>query len=387
MAVSAPGFHKLPVEVVQRVVDFLAGEESFCWQEIRHTPSARLLDDVSKPLKSISLTCHSLRSLVFPILFRSLRIGFDVLLPETSKAEDRLRGLSRLSTFIEKHSLAGELRGLTVYIPLQSEVRSHYFQDYLQDVVRFALEEVNPVSLTLIGSASSLGSLLSIHVSDLDTWAFGERLQILQLKQPLHLARQRGSVDVRAHCSLLQQRPWTDMTLNEGSSLKVYSTYEYQFKKPPSIICWKNDHQSARQFFLLFPQLRHISYMAIFPLPHHIAKFARALWYLPQLVSLFTQFTPASDAQNNILEDASEVGKANISDVWMEAAHACRVLAFELKMKGRFSTLRRWTTTDEKIQFDEIVGSVLEGWEKKETRVWERISFDMKEEESLPSDR
>ncbi|KAL8717445.1 MAG: hypothetical protein Q9225_005311 [Loekoesia sp. 1 TL-2023] len=381
---ATTSLRKLPVEVFDRVVHFLADEEPSSTREIWHKPTVHLIDNEQKSLKNLSLTCRSLRTMVFYTLFRFLRLGFDVVLRETSKAEYHLQGLYCMSRFIQEHNLAGKIHGLTLFFPVQSHIGSQYLPDFVRDLVLFALGEVNPRSFTLIGSASLLGSLTSIHVADEDTWAFGERIHVLTLKQPSHLARPGKVLDLEVSCNLLQLRPWTEMTMNEGSCLKVYSVYEYHSKKTPSILNWQGGYPWEQTQPSILPQLRHVSYVSIFPLPSHIRDLARALLCLPQLVSLSTQLTPAADARYDILEDATEVGKANISDVWMEVAQAYTILAVQIYINGGISKLQRWSTPDDKVQFDDIVGSILIDWNLEEPRVWQRICGDF-EEETLSS--
>ncbi|KAI4174979.1 MAG: hypothetical protein LQ343_002006 [Gyalolechia ehrenbergii] len=371
---AVSGIKSLPVKIVEQVVSLLAEEEPASIHEIRHEPSIELLDNDCKPLKNFSLVCRSLRSVVFPYLFQFIRLGFDVLLRETSKAETRLQGLYRLARFINKYNLADNVKGLTIFFPLHSEIRSQNRPDFVRTLVSFALKDVNPMSLTLIGSASLLGSLTFIHVTDGYTWAYGKRIHVLNLKQPSHLARRGKTFDVDVSCSLLRLRPWTEMFLNEGSSIKVYSVYEYYSKVPPSILNWHHERQWIETNPSLLPQLQHISFVCLFPLPDHAAELARALRCCPELISLSTQFTPAADARHDVLEDASWVGKANISDLWMETAQAYRKLATEIWSMGGSSRLRRWTTPDVKVSFDAILADVLigRGWERKEPRVWER---------------
>ncbi|KAL8994825.1 MAG: hypothetical protein Q9188_006957 [Gyalolechia gomerana] len=371
---AVSGIKSLPVEIVEQVVSLLAEEEPASIREIRHEPSIELLDSDCKPLKNLSVVCRSLRSVVFLYLFQFIRLGFDVLLRETSKAETHLQGLHRLARFINKYNLADNVKGLTVFFPLHSEIGLQNRPDFVRTLVFFALKDVNPMSLTLIGSASLLGSLTFIHVADGYTWAYGKRIHVLNLKQPSHLARRGQPFDVDVSCSLLRLRPWTEMVLNEGSCIKVYSVYEYYSKVPPSILYWHHERQWVETSPSLLPQLQHISFVCLFPLPGHAAELARVLRCCPALISLSTQFTPAADARHDVLEDASQVGKANISDLWIETAQAYRKLATEIWFKGGNSRLRRWTTPDVKVAFDAILADVLigRGWERKEPRVWER---------------
>ncbi|KAL8933566.1 MAG: hypothetical protein Q9216_006311 [Gyalolechia sp. 2 TL-2023] len=368
---AACGMTTLPVEIMEQVVGLLAEEEPPSTRMMRHEPSLELLDSNYKPLKNLSLVCHSLRSFVFLTLFQYIRLDFDVLLRDTSKADHHLQGLYRLARFIKEHNLADNIKGLTLCFPLQSEIGPHYLPHFVPALVVFALKDVNPMSLTLMCSAPVLGDLTFIHVVNEHGWAYGERLHVLNLKQPSHIARGGIPFDLDVPRSLLCLRPWTEMTLNEGSSIKIYSVYEYYSKFPPSILYGR---QWVERDPWLLPQLQHISYVCLFPLPVHTLQLAHFLRCCPQLNSLSTQFTPAADSRKDILEDASQLGKANLSDLWGEMTQAYGALATQIGSKGGNSRLRRWMTPDTKVPFDDILARVLirKGWERKEPRVWER---------------
>ncbi|KAL8933338.1 MAG: hypothetical protein Q9211_005830 [Gyalolechia sp. 1 TL-2023] len=371
---ATSGFKTLPVEIVEQVVGLLAEEEPSSTREIRHEPIIELLENDCKPLKNLSLVCRSFRSLIFPYLFQFIRLGFDVLLRDTRKAETHLQAMYRLSRFIKMYNLADNIKGLTLFFPLQTGIEPQHLPGFVRTLVIFALEDVNPMSLTLIGSASLLGSLTFVHVAEEYTWAYDKRIHVLNLKQSLDMARQGKPLDLNVSCSFLRLRPWTEMILNEGSCIEVYSVYEYYSKLPPSILCWHHERHWVQTDPPLLPQLQHISYVCIFPLPGHALELARVLRCCPQLISLSTQFTPAADARHDILEDTSQIEKANISDLWMETTHAYMKLATEIRSKGEKSKLRRWTTPDTKVRFDDILAGLLidRGWERKEPRVWER---------------
>lgn len=94
---------------------------------------------------------------------------------------------------------------------------------------------------------------------------------------------------------------------------------------------------------------------------------------LPSLVSLSTQFTPASSAVKDILEDKERVGKASISDLWMETTRSYENLAKEIGAWSKSKKFRRWTSRDDRVDFDATVGPLLAGWQLAEPRTWERI--------------
>ncbi|KAI4124168.1 MAG: hypothetical protein LQ338_004943 [Usnochroma carphineum] len=385
------GFRRVPVEVVEQIIQYLDIEQPTTLRRIRYEPSAGLLDSDLKPLKNLSLTCRSLRNLVFHSLFQFLRLGFDDLTPQTAKgynADNCLKELYKLSRFVSRFGLAGKIRGLAFFFPVETEFGLHYLHDFRHKLLSFALGEMNPESLTLIASATVLGEISQLEVNEHDMWAFKPRVHILNLRQPPELAGPDEStrrISWGMPSTLFNLRPWSCIALNEGSCLSVYSTYEYHLKSTPSIMLHPSTSSSEWPHLgAILPHARHFDYIANFPLSKHMANLAYTLCCMPQLVSLSTQFTPAPDVRDNILEDSREIGKASISDVWMEAAQAYRTLAASILTKGIATELRRWTALDYSIPVDDIVGAVFQGrgWERKEARVWEKVRADHEDEAS-----
>ncbi|KAI4143975.1 MAG: hypothetical protein L6R39_004370 [Caloplaca ligustica] len=381
---ATPGFGKLPVEVVEEVIGYLALEEPASTKELRQEPSIHLFESGSKPLKNLSLTCASLRNMVFPFLFQFLRLGFDSLTPQTARGDNAdtcLQGLYKLSRFVSQNGLAGSIRGLTFFFPVETELGLHYLNNFRHKLVSFALGEVNPQSLTLIASPAVLGEITEATVYDRETWAFGQRVHVLNFRQPFETSgpgMMTRYISSRIPSALYDIRPWNRFTLNEGSSLRAYSTYDYHLKDTPSII----QYSVPSSGFTLLPNVQQFEYVAIFPLARHIIELASMLSNMPGLVSLFTQFTPAADARRNVLEDAHEAGKANISDVWLEATQSYRSLAEEILSWGQDSLLRRWTASDHQVPVDDIVGAVLLshqalGWKMTGPQTWERVYADV----------
>lgn len=141
--------------------------------------------------------------------------------------------------------------------------------------------------------------------------------------------------------------PWDRLTINDNSSISVYSTYEYFLKQTPSIL---SGHDSTGWRVLandVKHSLRHLTYVAIFPLVGQIVTFVSLVEAVRGLETLTTQLTPAKDAKTDILADPVRVGKASISDLWMEARSCYRALAQRIsKMRGRDRKLTKWIAID-----------------------------------------
>lgn len=188
---STSGFSKLPVEVAEKVIGCLAVEEPCSTKRIRQEPSIYLLVSESTPLKNVSLTCRSLRSLVFHLLFQFLRIVFDVPSPQTAKGDNTngcLDKLHELSRFVSNYGLASRVRGLAFFFPVQHVFNFYYLGKLRHEFMSFTLEEMNPEFLTLIASPSVLGEIALLFVEERDVWAFGQNIHVLKLRQPRDLA-------------------------------------------------------------------------------------------------------------------------------------------------------------------------------------------------------
>ena len=155
--------------------------------------------------------------------------------------------------------------------------------------------------------------------------------------------------------SLIFLRPWTHASLNEGSFLKAYGTYEYFERGPPSLVysikrCFitslnPNIGRSPAVYGL--PALRSFTYTAIFPFANH----ADFVAMLPFLEELDLQFAP--DPQSGILDDKERTGRAELQDCWLELASAYHDIATTLSTfrmhEGKFPKLKKFTCRDKRV--------------------------------------
>lgn len=384
---TASDFQSLPVELIQQVVEVLADELPSSQRELSCEPSVNLLDNDLKPLKNLSICSRTMRQLTILPLFKYLRVGMGAITSQKAKGTDAdpcLKAMYKLARFMKQQGLLGKTLGVTCFFPLRSQLGLRFRANFIKKFGNMVLA-INPEVLTLIGSANMLGDLSDLLVDERDEWAFGRRAHVLSLRQPLALAGPGNVGSWTAPTSVIHLRPWSEATINEGSCISAYSTYEYHNKTTPSILYTNRGLQWTRSSPAMFPFLRHFSYVSIFPLPDHIQEVATAIRSCPLLVSLRTQFIPSSNAQTNFLEDPTVVRKANISDVWMETTQSYRILAEQVQSWSDATRLRKWTTPDAKIEFDDIVGPILKGWTMIDACVWERIEVSVEDEESSTS--
>ena len=266
------GLASLPIELLEIIVSELAIDEPRTFQRLGEEPSILLLDNQHRPLKCLSLTCRLMRTLTFKSLFSYLRLRFYASGSWTHsgpKPHELLNGLNRLSILLHLPRLTGRIRGLTFFFPYETRFTFPVVDRFLS-IVR---EEINLESLVIMGPLAVVSYLKYVHKCSLHN----ESLHMLQLKQPLQLAVANHNGAHQLRKVLFESRPWTEMKLNEGSSLLLHSSDNSCLERMPS-----------NPALLSF--IRHLSYVRFFPLAEHRALLATTLSCLPQLVSLSTQF-------------------------------------------------------------------------------------------------
>ncbi|KAK3326794.1 F-box domain-containing protein [Apodospora peruviana] len=207
---------------------------------------------------------------------------------------------------------------------------------------------MDPRTFTIMATPQVLATLLSMRIYLNDAWSFSRHADhILSLsretKSPRALtstsstsgktaepvsssssssktpdpSRPSSSVSPpdppkRSRSTLFTIRPWTHLLLNEGSSTRVYKTYEFFHRRPPSILnALLGSDRSVDNPPLVPPTLKSLAYVSIFPLSSH---FSTLVNNLPRLEKLFVQVVP----RNDILRDQEEMRNIQHADLWME---------------------------------------------------------------------
>ena len=235
----------------------------------------------------------------------------------------------------------------------------------------------DPLRFTIMASPQMLASLLSRMLFLGDSWSFKTQFHILSLSRDsrelgaradgqTHSSVSPGSDPAapradsqpraepsssstcdqgskRIPCNLLTMRPWTSLLVNEGSSMRVYKTYEFFHKRPPSILgALLGSEEFPNDVPLLPPTVVSFSYVAIFPLSSHFNTLVRAL---PPINKLFVQLVP----RNDILQDPDEMRHVVASDLWLE-----RNSCYSMVMRELLSSAMHGEAGEE--FFDETAG-------------------------------
>lgn len=193
-----------------------------------------------------------------------------------------------------------------------------------------------------------------------------------------------------AETCLINLFPWTHISLNEGSFLKAYGTYEFFERGPPSLVYSIGQTLTSRNHWgkwrdgrpftqTLKSQVRSFTYTGIFPFSNH----ADFRMMLPHLEELDVQFAP--DPQSGILDDKSRTGKAELQDCWQELFSAYHDIAmtigtFQMTLY-HFPLLRKFVCRDVRIaalkeDLDEIFTPLcLPVWGEYEDGVFTRLAI------------
>ncbi|TLS20945.1 uncharacterized protein PpBr36_10673 [Pyricularia pennisetigena] len=359
---------ELPNELLSHILGFL---------DSRPLSESRL-HDVTPPygkhgrvdsaaLKSCSLVNRRWRAAVLPLLFRHVQwpVAREVLLGLEDDG-DPVASIPTLD-FIRSHNLQYHVRTFSMLV--EDNVASNAgFRDaaespqgqthgsgsdstewttYNQDYNWFwdaVFELVNPLRFTIVTTPQMLALLFARSIYVGDSWSFGPQLHVLSLSRESRRAKAGSSGEYTAlssgstnptpepasgpypttspkttlkhiPCTLFTARPWTKLLLNEGPSVRVYSSYEFFLKRPPSILgallgCERYPNDQP----LIPPSVSDLSYVAAFPLSTHVGTLVRNL---PVLERLFVQLVPR-EGRHDVLGDPVLMRNVDPSDLWTE---------------------------------------------------------------------
>jgi len=369
---ASSSIESLPNEILVQIFSHLDGPPPSA-SRLHEQPAFDMLASDATPLKAVSRVSKLWRTLVLPLLFRNTTWRFNrrhlLEMAELHGAEHMA-----LLAFLRREELTPWVRSLALVVTdgidgpsllpgegLQLEEdeyeRAIIFNQEMNWLWRALFQHLAIDRLTLVASPRMLATLLSRMIFLSDAWSFTTGPHILSLSlhgntewrlarppedlpatppPPPRSASQRQRAEQaaqayeaayglkRAPCDLFTLRPWRSVLVNEGSSTRVYKTYEFFLKRPPSIVgalLGSEEHPNDEP--LLPPTIREFSYVAIFPLSHH---FHSLINHLPPLDRLFVQLVPRHD----LLSDADELRNVDVGDLWMERNTSYAALMREL---------------------------------------------------------
>jgi hypothetical protein len=286
----------LPNEIISHIFQCLDSPSRFLQASFKQ-PDGTAARASSAPLKEASRLCRRLRKLALPYLFANLIINPAHLRP--------------LISFLQRHDLAVHVRTIVAQIPSPC---SHYHPPWWKQIPAHATKLR---TLSIIAPPHLFSEVMGTDLHSQDNWAFNMPYQILQLEcDPSGLSpNDSGANNVSADSHILTARPWTSILVNEGSSLKVYTTWEYWLRSTPSPL---NAVIASPHSAELLHNLRHFSIVSIFPVYTHFAKTVDFIRRLYRLQSLFVKLVP--EPESTVLSDEIEEAKGHmdVNDPWGE---------------------------------------------------------------------
>ncbi|KDN66136.1 putative F-box domain-containing protein [Colletotrichum sublineola] len=348
----------LPNEILAQIFSHLdrpAPSDS----KLHDQPSSFMLQNLffDRDLKATSLVCKRWRDAILPALFRHVVWTFDRFeLPLMEETGDPASAMDFL-VFLRTNDLTNYVKSLTLFVEdamggisdgtssatlMETGFanKASYSEDY-NWLWRTIFQHIDPVRFTIIASPRVMAQLLSRMLFLGDAWNFSMPQHVLSLSRKdkttattrykstatassSQSPQPEASHQKRVPCDLFTIRPWQALLLNEGSSTRVYKTYEFYLKRPPSILgALLGAEESPNDEPLVTPSIRDLSYVGIFPLSSH---FNTLVQNIPRLDRLFVQLVP----RNDILQDVEEMRHVDVADLWMERNTAYSMLFREL---------------------------------------------------------
>ncbi len=220
---------------------------------------------------------------------------------------------------------------------------SQYGQDKCSQILRqYRFPALQIPSIIVLGASDLLEFLAGPRHCAKDAWAFDMPLQTLRFERDSISSADFRLIAFRE----VNVKPWTHLSLNEGSFIKAYSTYEYSQKLPPSIIyCGPSRIRTGHEFR---STLTSLTYTAIFPFANHVEKVLVLPRSCPKLESFHIQLAPSIGS--GVLEDKDQMGKADVNDMWMELNDAYSYAVDAVVQMGRKAKLNKFRSLDYAIE-------------------------------------
>jgi len=356
MAPSPNSLEGLPDELLEMIISHI-DIGSLSLSHIHDEPSNNLSRYPSPPLKSLSLTSRHFRSFTTLSLFRHCRVDLTELSfkdpynlseyshkPRFSEVEDFLRFLASASLSpVVKTLLLDTSQDLGHKVPgLLPVPNTNIVKFELGDFWPTLFASIRPAVVTICAPPPTLAFFTSCGIYVGDAWAFSTPFHLLQLRLPPSLRAEDYPAPAPTG-KLFGILPWTHCTLNEGSSLQVYNTYEYHSMVAPSIFNGRlRDSPTSPPRTLT--ALATFDYIAIFPLYGQVVKVLSFLFILPRLRTITTQLAPKKE--NKILEDVRRVLRTLYADLWMEFENTYFMIAKEIVQAEKRSDVRELVCLD-----------------------------------------
>jgi hypothetical protein len=241
--------------------------------------------------------------------------------------------------FVTQYELKRHIKSVVVHTDKEYNLRhvataQEPLQRSVSTIWTQILSFLEPTRVVVAAPPQTMAALLDSAVGSNDSWAFEMKMHYIELVQNQQQTPS-GNNENKPHSSdspLILRRPWYHIGYNEGSSITVYSTYEFHLKIAPRILEILLTRLSKRPGTCL--HLTSFSFIAVFPLSAGVTSLMRAIHAIPSIEKVSFQLAPGPD--NDLLSNASKRRKAQSSDFWFEWRLGYKVLAdMESFMRGQ----------------------------------------------------
>jgi hypothetical protein len=336
----------LPAELLSKIFDYLETTAPSL-SNLRLEPSLELINSPILDLKTISRVSWTWRSVVLRSLFKNSRI----LLRAEERPGSWILQIKALLRFLLKSEILSTVESFTLCFTKTPEGRERSNEEKLKadtphSLLREIFEYIDPARLTILAPPEILAFLTSCPLQrpDYDHYHMPWHVLSLSLSTP---PSKKPSLGYPAYTdpkpTPLTIRPWSAITLNEGSFLRAYSICGYPYTRtlPPSILPSLvgispslSGPSPTTKVQCPKPQLpftiTSFSYISLFPfLPH----FCLLEHLLPRLQRLYFHFIPRGD----IAPDPWQRTHAQILDMKQE-----RDSCYEAVIRWVVDPKKRW---------------------------------------------
>jgi hypothetical protein len=250
--------------------------------------------------------------------------------------------------FLEENDLAKVVQTLVVSTPNRVTERQSNFEDTLlfnnmKVLWRHIFKTLDLCQVIVAAPPSTMAALTGCEEDTWDDWLFQMPLHYLKFAiATLPAQHSRGSKTklppnqtlCRKETWLHNAKPWAHMAYNEGTSLRAYGHYEYQWKQSPrvlpSLVKWL-----AREIKTAHPPLvESVEYISLFPYASHVHDFVLWIALLPHLREFKVKL-----ADPDLLDDSKLMGKAQPSDVYSEWEKCYQIISHNFLFVAKDGTV------------------------------------------------
>jgi hypothetical protein len=294
----------LPNELLSHIIDSLDTE---CPSEVNwnQRPDTTLTQSKTLDLKTISRTSKHLRHLVLSRLFAHTRLD-----PSQS---------TPFLNFVHRNNLTNQITSLVAHL---SGSCTHLHPAWWFRI----LITIPLTTFTILCPPYVFAELTHTSLVDTDSWVFNMPYHALRFRQD-HPTLSSTSISSATASHLFTTRPWTHLSINESSSLKAYSQYEYFLRKTPSLLASLHHADPHLPFSTLLTTLHHFTYTAIFPFYNHVETILHSVRAMPKLTHLTFKLCP--EPESTVIDDELKdaLGHIDVNDAWMEFDTAYTLIA------------------------------------------------------------